>query len=656
MTSVQDTSERAAIDVENVGGIERTSVTFTPGVSILTGRNATNRTSLLKAIMAAHGSGRAALKADAESGKVEFATDEETYGVTFEREDGTVTSSGTPYLDDPEVADLFAFLVEDNDARRAVERGDDLRDVLMRPVDTDEIQSQIQMLQDERDEIDDRLDELDALKQRLPDLEAKRSRLEEQIETKESELEQKQAELADADATVDEKREAKDELEAKLDELRTARSNLEDIQYDLTTQRDTLESLRSEKADLESEYEALSETPGGDLEHVEERLEDFHDRKQSITADLNRLQNIIQFNDDLLDDADADLFDVLGNGQSGSGEGSEEGALTDMLVDDEVLVTCWTCGSQVEKSSITEMVDELREFRQRKLEERRELDEEIGDLQEDKRDLETQQRQREQLERSLAEYENRIEETEETISDFESRESDQTERVERLKETVANLEQQEQSDLLDLHREVNQLEFDVERIEDDLQEVESDIEAIEEQLDERASIEERRADVQEELEDLRTTVDRLEQEAIDEFNTHMEILLDELDYENIERVWIERSQRDVREGRRTVSKGTFDLHVVRATDEGRVYEDTVDNLSESEREVVGLVFALSGYLVHDVHESIPFMLLDSLEAIDADRISTLVDYFADYADYLVIALLPEDAAALDDEHTRITDI
>jgi len=53
---------------------------------------------------------------------------------------------------------------------------------------------------------------------------------------------------------------------------------------------------------------------------------------------------------------------------------------------------------------------------------------------------------------------------------------------------------------------------------------------------------------------------------------------------------------------------------------------------------------------------VPFILLDSLEAIDANRIASLVDYFAGYATYLVVALLPEDAQALDDGYTRITDI
>jgi uncharacterized protein YhaN len=72
--------------------------------------------------------------------------------------------------------------------------------------------------------------------------------------------------------------------------------------------------------------------------------------------------------------------------------------------------------------------------------------------------------------------------------------------------------------------------------------------------------------------------------------------------------------------------------------------------------VTGLVFALAGYLAHDVYEEIPFMLLDSLEAIDSERIATLVEYMREYAEFLVVALLPEDAASLDDDHEYITEI
>ena len=118
-------------------------------------------------------------------------------------------------------------------------------------------------------------------------------------------------------------------------------------------------------------------------------------------------------------------------------------------------------------------------------------------------------------------------------------------------------------------------------------------------------------------------------------------------------MWIERTEKEVREGRRKISRSTFDLHVVRATEDGAVYEDTVDTLSESEREVVGLMVALAGYLVHDVYETVPMMLLDSLEAIDSERIGALIEYIAEYAPYLVVALLLEDAEALDEEYEHV---
>jgi uncharacterized protein YhaN len=96
-----------------------------------------------------------------------------------------------------------------------------------------------------------------------------------------------------------------------------------------------------------------------------------------------------------------------------------------------------------------------------------------------------------------------------------------------------------------------------------------------------------------------------------------------------------------------VTENHFELHIVREAESGQTYEGTVDTLSESEREVVGLVFALSGYLVHDLYKTVPVMVLDSLEAIDSDRIARLIKYLAEYPDFLVVALLPEDADTID---------
>jgi recombinational DNA repair ATPase RecF len=56
-------TERAEISVENIGGIESTEVSITPGVTVLEGENATNRTSLMQSIMAGLGSDDVTIKA-----------------------------------------------------------------------------------------------------------------------------------------------------------------------------------------------------------------------------------------------------------------------------------------------------------------------------------------------------------------------------------------------------------------------------------------------------------------------------------------------------------------------------------------------------------------------------------------------------------------
>ena len=52
MSQSQTTEKHAKLSVENIGGIDTTEIAFSPGVTSLTGRNATNRTSLLQALMA----------------------------------------------------------------------------------------------------------------------------------------------------------------------------------------------------------------------------------------------------------------------------------------------------------------------------------------------------------------------------------------------------------------------------------------------------------------------------------------------------------------------------------------------------------------------------------------------------------------------------
>jgi chromosome segregation ATPase len=634
--------------VQNIGGIDETTIDFSPGVTILAGENATNRTSLLQAIMAALGSDDVSVKGDAETASVELRIDGESHRREFTRQGAEIASSGDPYLDDPTLAELFAFLLESNEARRAVANSEDLRDLIMRPIDTNEIQQQIEEARRRKDEIDEELEELEGLKDRLPTLEKERSRLEEKTEETRAELAEKETELEDRDANVEQTREEKAELEERLADLRSKRSELEDIRYQLETERESLESTRKQKRELEREFEELPEAPVGEIDELEARIDRLREQKRSLETQINETQSVISFNQDMLEEADADLLEALA--ASDADEDVTEGLLPDETV------TCWTCGSEVPHEQIETTVSRLRELSQDKLAEINDIEGTLDELTGDVRTLEEKQRRREELQRRRSSLEKEIDRSESTIERLTDRREELQSEIETLEAEIEELEDDSYEEVLDIHKEANQLEYELGRLEGDLDDVESEIASIEERLDARSELTDRQAELTTEIEDLRTRIDRIEREAIDGFNEHMDSVLDILGYSNLERIWLERVEREVREGRRKVTKNVFELHIVRQTDSGATYEDTIDHLSESEREVTGLVFALAGYLAHEVYETVPFMLLDSLEAIDSARIAELVEYVEGFSEYLVVALLPEDAAALPEEYRRVSDI
>ncbi|MHB9288827.1 archaea-specific SMC-related protein [Halobacteriales archaeon Cl-PHB] len=639
MTAQQVPGARLA--VENVGGIEETEVSFEPGITVLAGRNATNRTSLLRAVMAALGSDRVSLKADADAGHVELELDGDTYTRTLERHNGTVVTGGDPYLEDQtELADLFAFLLESNEARRAVERSDDLREVLLRPVDVDAIKAEIDDLQSERNRIDAELEELGDMADRLPNLETERQQISDQIDEVEEELEAKRAELENADSSLDERRQEESDLDEAMSDLEAAQNEYTRVRQRLTTERNSIESLETELEELRAELEELPADagPGSDLEGELDRLTE---RRDTLDTELHELQSVIQFNEKMLDGTSRGVVEAL--------RGDADGAPTDeLLPDDDREVVCWTCGSEVEQTQLEATLDRLRTVRQEKVEERSEVSDRVSELNEQRRSKRQQVKQRQRLERRITSTEEELADRRERVEDLEADREELETTVDDLEDRVRELETEDQDELLTLNREVNELEFERDQLESDLAEVTSEIERIEGRLDDREALEAEREELTEEIEERRTRIERLETDAVEQFNDHMDQVLDILDYDNLARIWIERKPGN--------DTSTFDLHVVRAGPDGAAYEDRIETLSESEREVTGLVFALAGYLVHDVHEVCPIMVLDSLEAIDAERIATLVEYVGDYADTLLVALLPEDAAALDDDYERITDI
>ena len=190
MTSTETLSNTFRLDVENIGGIDETNGSFSSGVTLLKGRNATNRTSLFQAVMAAMGSNRFNLKGDAEHGSVRLSFGETVIEREFNRQNDTVNSTGNGYLDDPELADLFAFLLEDNRARRAVARDDNLREIITHPINTVAINAETERLQAEKRQLDEQIEQIDDRERALVDLEQQKTQLETDIDEADTSLQE----------------------------------------------------------------------------------------------------------------------------------------------------------------------------------------------------------------------------------------------------------------------------------------------------------------------------------------------------------------------------------------------------------------------------------------------------------------------------------
>lgn len=630
------------VHVENLGGIDETTVSLEGGVTVLVGRNATNRTSFLRAMMAALGSDSASLKADADEGRVTLDLGSETYTRTLRREGGSVVPGGDPYLEDRrevELAELFAFLLESNETRRAVARGENLHELLMRPVDTEAINAEIDRARRERDRLDDELDRLDELGDRLPALEERRRELEGEIETVEADLEAKREEREAADATVRSAEAEQSALESKMSELQSARSSFNSTRQRLETERESVSSLESELEELREELSNLPDPAG--MTDLESRIESLRERQSRLDGVVTELQSIIEFNEELLSDSGSGVSEVLGGA-------ADSGSPAGLLPESEQGTVCWTCGSEVGRAEIEGTIDQLREARQDTLAERSEVRAEIEELTEQRRKHEERSEQRERLRRRIDRTETELAERRERIADLEADREQTADRIDSLEAEVTSLQESEQDELLELNRAVNELEFERDRLEAQLEDVTAEIEDVQSRLDDRPDLAADREAVTAELRELRDRIDSIEQEAIESFNEHMAEVLEVLEYQNLERIWVERR------GQGDATR--FELKIVRSDEAGTVFEDTVDHLSESERAVTGIVFALAGYLVHDVHETVPVMVLDSIEAIDSERIGRLLEYVSSYAESVLVALLPEDAAAVDDGYSFVREI
>jgi predicted nucleic acid-binding Zn-ribbon protein len=619
-----ETSREIEVTVRNVGGIEETTVPFDQGVTVFVGENATNRTSLFTALNAALGGSMANLKTDADDGGVVLEIDGNKHTRWFERENGRVSTSGTPYTDESVLVDDYVTLLEQNPIRRVVQTDGDIRDALMGPIDTDDIDSRLRELLGERNRLDTQINRAKTEASNLSAHQSKHSEVEAELDEVEADLEAVEADIEDVEAT-----------EAELDEAEALRDRLDDLRDDLADVDEKLDHHRTEHDSVQEDIDALEDEefdipPEEEVDGLEDQRRQVRDEMSALDTEISVLESVVE----AAQRASSEDLDVFVRD-------ADESVVSE-LDPQSIEMDCPLCGSTVTREDVTEHVETLAGVIEDRREQRQTLRGRIEELDDDIDDLKGQRQDYRQHERRLSNLRERRDHHEREVESFKERRNTLQADIEAVEAEIPEMDDDESGTLSELYSRRSELDYRRGRLESELADIEEAIEsarAADELVDD---LDADREEIIEEMSALRTKVEDIDQGLIDQFNDHMERLLDILGYENLARVWMERKAPD----EAGPDEASFDLHIVREDEDGVVYEDTIDTLSESEREVIGLVVALAGYLVHEVHEEVPFMLLDSLEAIDAKRISALVEYFSEHADNLVLSLLPEDGDAL----------
>jgi chromosome segregation ATPase len=628
--------QEASVHVENIGGIAQTDIELPPGVTVLSGPNATNRSSLIDALAAALGGSRATPQVGSDGGTVRLAFGDKEYTrqVTTS-ENAQVHMRGSPLVSDADLIDLYVSLDAGNPIRQAIERAasleevsDSLREMLMTPVDDEEIRSELQRLHARRNEVVSELDDIQEQKERLPALEQKRSELQEEIEQVETDLSAKRAEMESMEVG----KEQSEEAEALLDELEQAERTEQRLKEKLEDAEESLELAREERDEIEPEVDELAADLDGGADTSAKRLDELRQEKNRLQDMVGVLMTVVRTSREILEDTGPVPPEL-----QASPARRQEDVLEELT--EESHVECWACGTAVAEQKLESRVEEIADTASSYRADIQEIDEEIATVREQVEDRTRREERLENLRVRLTNQQETVERYEQRVKEYRERLADQQETVADLREQVEETEDLRNHEVLDVHDDIRGLSREQGRAERALETVEEDISNIEARTEAEDELEDELASLDEAIEDTHGRVERLEKRAVTTLQEHLDTLLEQLEYENIARVRVDRVVLD------DESQSRFEITVVRDGAEGfREDPHGLQSLSESERSLIALLVAFAGYQTHDIADEVPFILLDSIEEFDAGRIATLLEYIADGVEWVVCALLPEDAS------------
>jgi len=586
--------------ITNIAGIQSGEATVHDGLNVVQASNFMGKSSFVGAIQTVMGTSGMygeshTLTEDADEGAIQLDTAEASYDVELTRsETGTVTRRGTPVLTDETdrtCARLFAFLGENNPIRARVRNGEDVTDLLLAPLDIEDIDEQIETLKRERASVDRRLQSAQQAASNIPSvqeaihtLERELTDLREQRET----VEQRVAEDGSDDDGLS------DELADKRSRLTTTEQTVSRLEKRLERTETRLEEKRAALGDIEiPEEPAVS----ADMADTEARIDDLE-----LKIDL--LEGLYRANQRVLEEDEVDLVSTVDRS----------------VIGDEV--ECWVCGAATTTADMQERLDTLQERLESLREERSTLQAEITEMQAAKQRLEEKRQRKATLEEEIGNLTADADEVRGELQQAKDRRA-------RLREEVEELEGRREDAEESLSEELTDIKAEIRTHEAELSEQRSRLDELETQRETADELAEEKERFSEELTDLRNRKTEKQWEIKEQFDDAMADAIDRF------APGFDGARLDVKTTEENEIEA-FDLVIAR---DGR--ETDIANLSEGEQELVGIVVAVAGQRTFGVSERVPVVVLDGISQLSAENLRRLTDYLSGASEVLVTTAYPE---------------
>jgi len=594
------------LEIENIGGIRSGHASLSAGPNIIQASNFQGKSSLLAAIQTVMGTtGQFGedhpLTEGADEGHVTLETEDESYTVTLEQSVGvngnTISRSGDTYLVDEQdrvAARLFAFLGEDNPVRAAVREKDQQRltELLKKPLETENIDLRIDNLRSDIVDIEEELDQAEKAADKLPPAQEEVTQLEEELE----ELKERRDELEEKVDEDTEQRDLRNELTNKQSELDRKQSQLERLENQIERRERQLEEKQEELDDLEVPEELDLDTDIGEKK----------DRVEELELKIDLLGDLYRSNKAVLDENELTLITDVDRSISGD------------------TFSCFVCGEETTEEDVEERLQAIKQKQQSLQEEKASLDEEIDEIQQRKREIRSNRQKKDQLENEIKQLKLDIQEDEQEIEGLKDDIEALEEEVEELEAEYEEAEQEEEefsSELKTVQQKIGTTENKLSRAKDKL-------ERLEDEASDRDEIEEELEAKKDELEELKQRREKKYDELVDQFDEAMDDIISTF-APGFDGAFLNKKKNPD-------DSVEFEINLAR---EGRTTD--VENLSEGERELVGIVTALAGYRTFNVGERVPCILLDGIGQLAAEHIRHMIDYLEDNAEILVTTAYPE---------------